>query len=187
MNKVISTKERVFMALVGPSGSGKSFLIHNMLTSRVFLPCFDRIFYFYKYFQPLFDTMMQEIDNIEFIESIDFDLIKNLPNDGTNYLIIFDDSCDEISRSKEFDELATAGRHKKLNCIYVKHNLFHKSSNGRDAELQNTHIVVFKSPRDIQQIGVLGKQLGLGQQLVDWYNDATAQPFGHLTIDQSIC
>ena len=185
MNKIISTDERVFMVLVGLSGCGKSYLIYEMLKNKTFYPKFDKIIYFYKYYQNLYDRMLTDLDNIEFIETPDFELIENLPNDGTNYLIIFDDSCEEISKSKEFNQLATAGRHRKLNCLYIKHNLYHKNSGGRDAELQNTHIVLFKSPRDVQQIGVLGKQIGLGKQLVYWYNDATAKPYGHLMIDLS--
>ena len=127
--------------------------------------------------------MIRKIPNLEFVLCLDFEIINSLPNDGTNYLIIFDDSCDEITKTKEFEKIATAGRHKKVNCIYVKHNLFHKSPIGRDAELQNTHIVLFKSPRDVQQIGVLAKQLGLGKQLVDWYNASTRTSYGHLMID----
>lgn len=127
--------------------------------------------------------MQSDIQNIEFIGSLDFDFIDNLPNDGTKYLLIFDDSCDEISRSKKFEKIATAGRHRNLNCIYVKHNLFHKSSNGRDAELQNTHIILFKSPRDVQQVNVLSKQLGLGNDLQKWYTNATSKPYGHIMID----
>ena len=85
---------------------------------------------------------LKEIRNIEFIGSLDFGFLENLPNDGTNYLVIFDDSCNEISRSKLFEKIAIAGRHRKLNCIYIKHNLFHKSANRRDPELQNTHCAV---------------------------------------------
>ena len=35
MNKIISTKERVFISLVGPSGSGKSHLIFEWLKIRL--------------------------------------------------------------------------------------------------------------------------------------------------------
>ena len=183
MNKLISTEDRVFMSLVGPSASGKSHLIFQMLKAGTFVPKFDKIFYFYQFFQNLYIRMQRDIENIEFIGSLDFDFIDNLPNDGTKYLLIFDDSCDEISRSKKFEKLATAGRHRNLNCIYVKHNLFHKASTGRDTELQNTHIILFKSPRDVQQINVLGKQLGLGSDLKQWYSDATSKPYGHILID----
>ena len=69
--------------------------------------------------------------------------------------------------------------------IYIKHNLFHQSKLGRDVELQNSHIVLFKSPRDVMQVTTLGTQMGLGSKLVDWYRDATSVPFGHLLIDLS--
>ena len=49
----------------------------------------------------------------------------------------------------------------------MKHNLFHQSRLGRDIELKNTHIVLFKSPRDVLQINILIQQLGLGSQLKD--------------------
>ena len=39
------------------------------------------------------------------------------------------------------------------------------STTDRDIELQNTHIVLFKSPRDVLQINTLSQQLGLGSQL----------------------
>ena len=183
MNKIISTHDRVFMSLVGPSGCGKTQLIFQMLENGTFHPQFDKILYFYQHHQDIYDKMQSRINNIEFIKCIDFELIDSLPADGTNYLLIFDDSCSEISRCREFEKLATAGRHKKLNVIYIKHNLFHKSPLGRDIELQNTHIVLFKSPRDINQIQRFGQQLGLGKQFSKWYEDATNKPFGHLLID----
>ena len=79
----------------------------------------------------------------------------------------------------------TAGRHRGFSTIYIKHNLFHQSKLGRDVELQNTHIVLFKSPRDVHQVATLSVQLGLGTALVYWYRDATSVPFGHLLIDLS--
>lgn len=185
MNKLISTKERIFISLVGPSGSGKSQLIYEWLTVGTFQPAFDKIYYFYQHYQPLYGSMSKDVKNIEFVQGVNFEMINSLPNKGSNYLLIFDDSCEEISSSKEFVKIATAGRHRGLNTIYIKHNLFHKSKLGRDVELQNTHIVLFKSPRDVLQVGTLSQQLGLGSQLVEWYKDATSKPFGHLLIDLS--
>ena len=100
-------------------------------------------------------------------------------------MLTFDDSCEEICNSKAFVDIATAGRHRGLSTIYVKHNLFHHSNLGRDVELQNTLIILFKSPRDVMQVTTLSTQLGLGSELVDWYRDATSVPFGHLLIDLS--
>ena len=100
-------------------------------------------------------------------------------------MLIFDDSCEEICNSKAFVDIATAGRHRGLSTICIKHNLFHQSNLVRDVELQNTHIVLFKSPRDVMQITTLSTQLGLGSELVSWYRDATSVPFDHLLIDLS--
>jgi hypothetical protein len=212
MNKIIPTSDRIFMCLVGPSGCGKSELLFKMLLNGTFQPAFDKIFYFYQHHQPLYDDIMSNTKisltstnttttaatttaaagdvggggGIEFIKSLDFELIDNLPNDGTNYLLIFDDSCAEISRSRDFEKIATAGRHRKFNVIYITHNLFHKSPLGRDVELQNTHIILFKSPRDVNQIAKFGQQLGVWKNFVQWYKDATSKPFGHLLIDLSL-
>ena len=129
--------------------------------------------------------MQKEIENLEFVQGVNFEFIDSLKNNGTKYLLIFDDSCEEICNSKAFVDIATAGRHRGLSTIYIKHNLFHQSKLGRDVELQNTHIVLFKSPRDVMQVTTLSTQLGLGSELVDWYRDATSVPFGHLLIDLS--
>ena len=185
MNKLISTKNRVFISLVGPSETGKSQLIYNWLKIGTFQLKFDKIYFFYQHSQPLYDVMQKEIENLEFVQGVNFEFIDSLKNNGTKYLLIFDDSCEEICNSKAFVDIATAGRHRGLSTIYIKHNLFHQSELGRDVELQNTHIVLFKSPRDVMQVTTLSTQLGLGSELVDWYRDATSVPFGHLLIDLS--
>ena len=101
------------------------------------------------------------------------------------YLLFFDESCAEICNSNEFLDNVTAGRHRGFITRYIKHNLFHQIKLGRDIELQNTHIVLFKSPRDVHQVATLSVQLGLGSTVVDWCRDATSVPFGLLLIDLS--
>ena len=112
--------------------------------------------------------MQKEIDNLEFIQGVHFEFIICLKNNGTKYLLIFDDSCAEICNSKKFVDIATAGRHRGFTNIFTKHNLFLQSKLGRDVELQNTHNVLFKSPQDVHQVATLSVQLGLGTALVDW-------------------
>ena len=148
-----------------------------------FQPEFDKIYFFYQHSRPLYDVMKKEIENLEFVQGVNFEFIDSLKNNGTKYLLIFDDSSEEICNSKAFVDIATAGRLRGLSTIYIKHNLFHQSKLGRDVELQNTHIALFKSPRDVMQVTTLSTQLGLGSELVDWHRDATSIPFGHLLID----
>ena len=129
--------------------------------------------------------MQKGIENFEFVRGLSFEFFDSLKNNSTKYLLNFDDSCEEICNSKAFVDIAPAGRHRGLSTIYIKHNFFHQSKLGRDVELQNTHIVLFKSPRDVMQVTTLSTQLGFGSKLVDWYRDATSVPFGHLLIDLS--
>ena len=85
MNKIISTKERIFISLVGPSESGKSCLIFDWLKIGTFQPAVDKIFYFYLHYQPLYSKMQRK--NLKFIQGVDFDLIENLPNNGTKFCL----------------------------------------------------------------------------------------------------
>ena len=129
--------------------------------------------------------MQKEIENLEFVRGVNFELTDSLKNNRTKYLFVFEDSCKEIGNSKAFVDNATAGRHRGLSTIYIKHNFFHQSKLGRDVELQNTHNVHFKSLRDVMQVTTLSTQLGLGLEPNDLYRDATSVPFGHLLIDLS--
>ena len=150
-----------------------------------FQPNFDKNYIFYHYSQLPYNVMQKEIGNFEFVQVVNFEFIDLLKNNDTKYLLEFDDSREKICNSKAFVDIATAGRHRGLSTIYIKRNFFHQSKLGRDVELQNTHIVLFKSPRDVMQVTTLGAQLGLGSELVDWYQDATSVPYGQLLIDLS--
>ena len=185
LNKLISTKHRDFISLVGPSETEKSQHVYNWLKIGTCKPKFDKIYFFYQHSQPLYDVMQKEIENLEFVQRVNFEFIDSLKNNGTKYLLMFDDSCEEICNSKAFVGIATTGRHRGLSTIYIKQNLFHQSKLGRDVELQNTHTVLFKSPRDVMQVTTLTTQLGLGSELVDCYRNATSVPFGQLLIDMS--
>ena len=166
MNKVISTKYRVFISLLGPSETGKMQLIYKGLKIGTFQPKFERTF-FYQHSQPLYGVMQKEIENLEFVRGVNFEIIDSMKNNDTKYLLIFDNSCEEICNSKAFVDTATAGRHRGLSTIYIKHNFFHQNKLGRDVELQNTHIVLFESSRDVMQVTSLCTQLGLRSELVD--------------------
>ena len=179
MNKIIFTNDRLFMSLVGPGGSGKTRLIFSMLASpTTFSPNIVKTYYFYKEYQPLFKEMASKL-NIEFIPCLDFEMIKKLEK----CLLVFDDSCEEIYQEKEFVKIAVAGRHKKIHCIFVKHNLFHQSKWSRTIDLNTTHIILFKSPRDVQQINHFGRQLNKSEFIRDSYQKATSIPYGHFMID----
>ena len=90
--------------------------------------------------------------DIEFVPCLYFSMIKKLED----CLLVFDDSCEEIYQEKEFVKLAVAGR-QKVHCIFVKHNLFHQSKWSHTIDLNTTPLILFKSPRDLQQIDHFGR------------------------------
>ena len=68
--------------------------------------------------------MQKEIENVEFVQWANFEFIDILKNNGTKYLLKFDDSFAEIWNSKVFVDIATTGRHRGLSTFYTKHNFF---------------------------------------------------------------
>ena len=79
--------------------------------------------------------MQKEIEKLEFVPGVNFEFIDSIKNNGTKYLLYFDDSCAETCNSKAFDDIATARRHRGLSTIYIKHNLFHQWCKlGKDVE-----------------------------------------------------
>ena len=53
--------------------------------------------------------MQKEIKNLEFVQGVNFEFVDSLKNNGTNYLLKFDNSCEEFCTSKAFVDIATAG------------------------------------------------------------------------------
>ena len=52
--------------------------------------------------------MQKAIETFEFAQGVNFDFIDSLKNNGTQYLLIFDDFCEEICNLKAFVDIATA-------------------------------------------------------------------------------
>ena len=77
------------------------------------------------------------------------------------------------SQLKAFSDISTAGKHRGLSTIYTELNLFHRSKLGRNVELQDTHIVFFKTHRHVTQVITSSAKLDFGPDLIDWYRDAT--------------
>ena len=120
MNKLISSKKCIFMSLVRPSHSGKTYLTHEWLKVGTFQRKYDKISFFYQHLQPLFLVMQKEMDNLEFVQGVHFELINFLKINSTKYLLIFDSSCAEICNSEEFVDIATAGKHRGFSTIDIK-------------------------------------------------------------------
>ena len=180
MNKIIPTEDRIFMAVVGPSGYGKTDLIFKKLHGKTFFPEFDIVILLYREMQPIYVTFEQKL-GVNLKTFLDLKFTQNIEN----CLLFFDDSCEEIFNDKEFVKFATAGRHGNIHVFYTKYNLYQPSRWSRTTNLNTTHLILFKSPRDVQQVDYLGKQLNLVHFLRHCYDLAIKEIYGHLLIDLS--
>ena len=66
MNKLKSTKKRVFLSLVGPSGSGKSHPKFDWLKIGAFIQLSTIFFYFYQPYPTLYSQMQG--NNLMFVQ-----------------------------------------------------------------------------------------------------------------------
>jgi hypothetical protein len=75
--------------------------------------------------------------------------------------------------------------HNNLSIIFIVHNIFHHGKEMRNLSLNTHYMILFKNPRDSQQIATLARQMypRNSQFLVEAYQDATKQPHGYLFID----
>lgn len=169
--------------IVGPTMSGKSTLTRRLLNNRdeMFIKPFDRVIYAYSVLQDGF----QEISgNIEFIQGVSAMLEdENFFDSKENNLLVLDDLMDEIASNPKAATLFTRGiHHKNVTVIFLYQNLFKQGKAMRDITLNSQYFILFKSPRDVQQIKYLGRQLGL-PHLECAYRKAIKEPYGFLLVN----
>ena len=87
VKKLISTKNRIFVSLVRPSDSVKTYLIHEWLKVGTFQPKFNKYYFLYQHPQSLYDVMQKQIDGLEFVQGVQIELINSLKNNGTKFLL----------------------------------------------------------------------------------------------------
>lgn len=101
-------------------------------------------------------------------------------------VLIIDDMMKDATEDKEICKLFTEGAHRRnLSMICIMQNLFNKGKENRTISLNSQYIVLFKNPRDRQQIGILARQMhpGNAKKLLDVYEKAVLIPYGVLVLD----
>ena len=171
--------------ICGPSFSGKSEFIYKLIRNSevLFKKPFDKIYYFYGVWQNNFDGVKE---NIEFIEGLPTQLfIENLVSSQSSLLIVDDQQQSALNSELIANIFTEYSHHKNITVILVLQNLFHQGKFARDISLNTHYFVLFKNQRDINQIKILGNQLGLKNHLYDSYIEATKNPFSYLLVDLS--
>ena len=146
----------------------------------------DEVYYFYGVYQNFF-LEIEKIKNVKMNEGLPTQsVINELSSDGKHKLIILDDLMHAILQSSDMELLFTQGcHHRNISVIYITQNLYQQGRYSRTIALNTWYVIMFRNLRDVAQIKVLGRQLYPRNAciLVDAYEKAIKEAFGHLIID----
>lgn len=168
------------MIVAGPTGCGKTVWVKSML--KFITPSPERIIWLYGQWQPLYEDLKE---HVEFIEGIPDDIGHFLDVNKRNVIII-DDLMTEATQDSRVCDLFTKGsHHRNLSVICLLQNMYYRGKENRTMSLNSHYMVLFKNPRDQQQIAVLARQMypSNPETLLSKYREATEHPFGYLIID----
>ena len=192
-NVLISTYavlQHPFTCIVaGCRQSGKTVWVKTLLENAqktISLPP-QHIIWCYGQWQPSYFDMMKTMPGIEFDQGIPEDIDEpDYWDVSQRNLIVLDDLMAQSGKDKRIADLFTKGSHyRNLSVIYIVQNVFHQGKEMRNISLNAHYIVLFKSPRDRQQIYILARQVNPGrvQEFMKSYEKATSRAHGYLMLD----
>lgn len=161
----------------GPTRSGKTVFVKNLIEYQMFRPMSQKIVYCYGAYQPLFRTLK----HVEFVEGLPSNL-----STLQNALVTVDELMAEVGNDTRLRKLFTKGsHHRNLSIIFIVQNLFHQGKEMRTIHLNSQYLVLYKNPRDKSQILHLARQMSPGKlkAFQEIFQDATSPAYGYLLID----
>jgi hypothetical protein len=171
----------------GPSGAGKTTFVSRVLLAPIpmFEPRIQQVVVFYAEWQSDYVEWRNSVRiPIDFIEGIPTEEYYETLDNTTRRLLIIDDQMQKAAADKTISKLFTRGsHHRNLSIFLLVQNVFEKGL--RTISLNSNYMVLFKSPRDTSQIGVLARQLYSAKPAIlqDAFDDATAQAHQYLLVD----
>ena len=171
--------------IAGPTRSGKTRFVINVLKSCLIQPFPTRIVWLYKEWQPAYDELKLMIPSIEFSHGIDMDKLSEI-NASEKNLVVLDDLMTNGGDSKQISALFTQeSHHRNLTVIFIIQNLFYHGKEMRTITLNAHYLVLYKNPRDKSQIRFLAQQIFPedSKYLLNVFNHATSAPHSYLVID----
>jgi hypothetical protein len=166
----------------GPTGSGKSELMKKIVLNAQTLiePPPHRIVWHYAEYQPKLNSELGKY-GVEFREGC-----PDMSEFGgeERVLLIVDDLMSECG--KEISNLFVKGsHHRNLSIWFLMQNFFHQGKEIRTVTLNAQYIILFKNPRDKQQVKVLARQMfdRDAPALEEAFSVASSRPHGYLLVD----
>ena len=100
--------------------------------------------------------------------------------------MVIDDLMSAATKDTRICDLFTKGsHHRNLSVLCLLQNMYYHGRENRSMSLNSHYLVLFKNPRDQQQIMVLARQMypDNSQGFLTAYRGATEKPYGHLVVD----
>ena len=171
----------------GPSGSGKSFHVRNILADAQYLiknlEQKPKVLWVYGIWQNMYDDEIDvEIDYQEIFPSEDQFRLYDL--------VVFDDMMSEMRNDERLSKAFTKySHHFNTSVFFITQNLFLRSAHFRDASLSAHYMILFRNRRDQNQTMMLGRQLYPqdSSMFMDVYNDSTKERYGYIRITLIYC
>ena len=184
----IELPERIFesptlISICGPSGSGKSCIVMEILKYRdkLFTKRVNGVLYFYSEMQDLFMKNPPHDTKFHYGMPSEGDLLEYIKEyKGEHVLLIFDDLGSEVANSKLLRDISTKmSHHRNITVIILSQNIYTPGKSSRTQSLNSHYFILTRTCRDLRQIGVLGSQLfpGKSSKFLDIYKDAVDKPF----------
>ena len=149
------------MVLSGPSQSGKSWFVKEMLTHKQITLCLSHVVLANKEWQPLYDEMKERGLVQSFVQGLDG--VSNEIDGITPTLIILDHLQKEVASNEFVSSMFMRGsHHRNCSCIFIVQNLYFQGRKSRDIALNAHYYVIFRNPGDQLQLKEFGRRRGVG-------------------------
>ena len=162
-NVVIKFECPTTCILAGPSSSGKTTFLHKLLkqNKHMFQKVPKKIIYCYSTYQPIYDDIKHDVEDIEFFRGLPTKENMDLWALETGFkLLILDDMAQIASQSLDIVDLFTIYSHHKIfSVFFVVQNLFTGGKHFRTISLNSQYFVLFSNQRDKLQIQTLARQM----------------------------
>lgn len=171
------------MLIAGPTGSGKTHFVRNLINSAKIRcdPPPTKISYFYGEYQEIFNSMPE----VRFVEGLQEDMIS-AAGGGQPEWIVIDDLMLEAANQSFISNLFTRGsHHRNISVILIAQNFFMRGRESRNISLNTQYVVCFKNPRDKSIATNIGRQMfpTKSAKFQRVYEEATRHPYSYLFID----
>ena len=187
----VAVLQHPFTCIVaGCTQSGKTVWVKTLLENaqKTISPTPQRVIWCYGQWQPTYFDMMRTMPGIEFNEGIPDDIDEpDYLDVSQRYLIVLDDL---MAQSGKTNVLLIFLREGVITGICRSSTLckifFIKACKEiRNISLNSHYIVLFKSPRDKQQVSMLARKVNPGkvQEFMDAYEEVTSRSHGYLMLD----